>query len=85
MTSNQNSHELPEAVRAEIERRRFAPGERVGQWMIDMEAIARLAMRETARECAEIARTWGNAPPRTGGRRDALAKAIRARFGLEER
>ena len=66
--------EIPEAVRAEINALDVVPNKE------DIERIARLAMRETARECAEIARTWGNTPISRG----ALIYRIKARFGLEE-
>jgi hypothetical protein len=43
---------------------------------------AAAAIRAVAlNEAAEVARTWGDAPPRAGGRRDALAAAIRSLGG----
>ena len=64
---------LPEAVRADIKKFNLVPRE-------ILEEFARLCMREAARECAEIARTWGNTPISRG----ALVYRINARFGLED-
>ena len=80
--------DLPEAVRAEIDALDVVPNKE------DIERIARLAMREAARECAEICDGPAVDQDFLSKRGDeeglhvelgrAKARAIRARFGLEE-